>query len=58
MTKDKEVSRIADVQERLKMSKSNVQQYRARLIDHGLIAVIGCGSIKFQLLFLGVPQQH
>jgi hypothetical protein len=49
VAEDDQPSRMADVQARMRTSKSNAQQYRSRLIDHGLIAPVARGTVELTL---------
>ena len=53
MSKDKEGSRIADIQTRMKVSPSYIQQYRLRLISAGIILPERRGRIEFAVPYLG-----
>jgi len=53
MSKDKEISKVADVRERLKKTDSYVQQYRRRLMDAGVIASRKRGTVEYSLPYLG-----
>jgi hypothetical protein len=52
MLDDAGVSRIREIAQRLEISSSQANVYRARLIEGGLIAPAGHGQIKFALPYL------
>ena len=52
MSKDKGVSKVSDIQERMRVSRSYVQSYRTRLIESGIIASSGRGELAFQIPYL------
>jgi hypothetical protein len=53
MSADADASRILDLQERLGVSHSYLQQYRARLIDAGIIVSERRGMVEFVVPYLG-----
>ncbi|MDR1791576.1 MAG: AAA family ATPase [Propionibacteriaceae bacterium] len=53
MAVDDGSSQIKDVAARAQMSRANAQQYRARLLEAGLIASTARGEIEFVLPYLG-----
>lgn len=53
MAKDPEESGVSDIKERMNKSQSYVQTYRARLIDAGVIAPAGRGTLAFTVPYLG-----
>ena len=53
MATDNEESRVADVRERLQVSKSYAQTYRRRLMEAGLIHASSRGVLAFSTPYLG-----
>jgi len=53
MSKDVDESTIADIQARMKVSKTYAQAYRSRLIEAGIIAPVGRGRLAFAIPYLG-----
>jgi hypothetical protein len=53
MSKDTDVSAIADIQKRLGVSQASVQQTRARLLDAQVIAAAGRGYVTITIPYLG-----
>lgn len=53
MSRDHDESRVADIQDRMKKSRSYIQTYRSRLIASGVIASVGRGALAFAVPYLG-----
>jgi hypothetical protein len=52
MAKDKTVSRLADIATRMGVTPNYANQYRTRLLDHGLIGTRGRGKLGFDMPML------
>jgi hypothetical protein len=53
MAQDSGTSKVSSIRERMAASAATVQQYRARLIDAGVVAPVSFGELEFTLPYLG-----
>jgi len=53
MSKDRETSKVSDIRQRMRVGQSYVQMYRSRLIDAGVIASAGRGTLSITIPYLG-----
>jgi hypothetical protein len=53
MAEEGENASIADIRKRLDVSQATIQQYRARLIDSGIVAPSARGELEFTIPYIG-----
>jgi predicted transcriptional regulator len=53
MSKDRKSSKVTDIEKRMKTTRGNVQAYRKRLIDAGVIASERRGELELTIPYLG-----
>jgi Mn-dependent DtxR family transcriptional regulator len=53
MSKDEGPSKVTDIEKRMKTTRGNVQAYRKRLMDAGVIASERRGELELVIPYLG-----